>query len=155
MKIVPKQLVACAGVAALSAVGLIGAVTNAQKPARAREGFVNQMETVLAMTPAQRDQASAAFEQARQSALPIRQQLRETRKSLKAAIKSDDTAQIRRLSTTEGQEIGQLMAIRSEAMAKVYTTLTPDQRERAEALHHIMARRFHRQNEQAGTRARS
>ena len=155
MKSIRKQFVPCIGVGALTAAGLLGATSNVQKPAVRHQGLMSQMETVLAMTPTQRDQARAAFDQARQSARRIRQQLRETSKSLQAAIRSDDTAQIKQLSTTEGQEIGQLMAIRSVAFATVYNTLTPDQKERADALRRIMARRFRRQTQQVGTHASS
>jgi hypothetical protein len=78
-----------------------------------------------------------------------------TNKALESAIRSDDTAQIQRLSTTEGQEIGQLMAIRNSAFAKVYKTLTPDQRTRAEALQRIVEQGIRRQREHPGPRQAS
>lgn len=140
MKTIPKQLVACTGIAALSAVGLFAAVTNTPKSVTPHHGLLSELETVLVMTPAQRTQAESAFHEARQSVQPVRQQLRQTRTDLQAAIRSDDTAQIQRLSTAEGQEIGQLTAIQSLAFAKVYNTLTPAQRERAVALRQMMMR---------------
>jgi len=155
MKIVPKQLVACASVAALSAVGLFGAVAQSQQAMPRHDRFISEIETVLAMSPKQKDQARTAFEEARKSAQPIREELRQTTKSLEAAIKADDTSQIQRLSTTEGQEIGQLMAIRSTAYAKVYNTLNPDQKTKAEALQGILHRDFHQQMSHNGMNHRA
>lgn len=90
------------------------------------------------MTPSQKDQTQAAFQEARQSAQPIRNELMNTNKALEGAIRSDDTAQVRQLSTTLGREIGQLVAVRSTAFAKVYKTLTPEQKMRADALERML-----------------
>ena len=82
------------------------------------------------MTPAQQAQAKSIFQEARQSGQPIRQQLKQTRQSLWAAVQANNTAQIQQLASTEGSEIGQLAAIRGTAMAKVYQILTPDQQQK-------------------------
>lgn len=97
------------------------------------------------MTPRQKDEAQTCFQQAQQQAQPIRQQLMNTRTSLRAAIRNDDAAQIQRLSTVEGQEIGQLAAIRARAVAKVYKTLPPDQRTKATALQDLLMPYMHPQ----------
>ena len=138
MKFIPSQLVACAGIAALGAAGLFAVAPHAQRSTTTPPEYVSQIESVLGMTPTQKDATQTAFEQARQAAQPIRQELINTRKSLKAAVRSDDTAQIQPLATVEGQEIGQLSAIRSTAVAKVYKTLTPDQRTKATALEQLL-----------------
>ena len=88
----------------------------------------------LNLTPAQQAQEKAIFQDARQSAQPLRQQLRQTRQALRAAVESNNTAQIQQLASSRGSELGQLMAIRSTAMAKVYQTLTPDQQQKLQAL---------------------
>jgi len=138
MKFIPSQLVAGAGIAALSAAGLFAVAPHAQKTTTTPPEFVSQIEIVLGMTSTQKDVTQTAFEQARQAAQPIRQELMNTRKSLEAAVRSDNTAQIQRLATVEGQEIGQLAAIRSTAAAKVYKTLTPDQKTKATALEQLL-----------------
>ena len=138
MKFIPNSLAACAGAAALSAASLFAVAPHAQKSTAMTPAFVGSMETVLGMTPTQKDDAQTAFEQARQKALPIEQELRNTRQSLESAIRSNDTAQIQRLATLEGQEIGQLAATRSTAAAKVYKTLTPDQKTKANALQQLL-----------------
>ncbi len=107
------------------------------------------------MTPAQKDQARTAIDEARRSAMPIRQELMNTSRDLKAAVRSDNEAEIQRLSTTEGQEIGQLPAIRSSAAAKVYNTLRPDQRTKADALQQLLTQGMQQRMEQQPSRAGS
>ncbi len=137
---IPKQLIAFAGIGALTSVGLFASVTPAQQRTGHEGQFVGEIETVLAMTPQQKDQAQTAIQEARQSAKPIREELMNTNKALQSAVRSDESGAIQRLSTTEGQEIGQLLAIRSSTVAKVYKSLTPDQRARADALHQLLMR---------------
>ncbi len=152
---IPRQLIAFAGIGALTSVGLFASVTPAQQRTGHEGRFVGEMETVLAMTPQQRDQAQTAIQAARQSAKPIREELMNTNKALQTAVRSNETAEIQRLSTTEGQEIGQLLAIRSSTVAKVYKTLTPDQRARADALHQLLAQGVRREMAHANSQAGS
>ncbi len=134
-----KKLAAGVAVVALGAAGLF-----AQAQQAAPRRFHNPdrnfrvMATALNMTDAQRAQARTIFDQAKQSAQPVRQQLMETRKSLRAAVESSSTDQIQKLASTEGTEIGQLTAIRSEAFAKVYKTLTPEQQQKLHSLEQAM-----------------
>ncbi|MBV9772236.1 MAG: hypothetical protein JOZ32_21870, partial [Bryobacterales bacterium] len=93
-------------------------------------------------------QAKSIFHSARESAQPIRQQLRQTRQSLRAAIQANNAAEIQQLASAEGSEVGQLTAIRSTAFAKVYQTLTPDQQQKMAALQ--QARKARRHASQAG-----
>jgi Spy/CpxP family protein refolding chaperone len=127
-----RKFAAWTAVAALGAAGLFAAETpQARQHGRGRFGhFMSELN----LTDAQKAQAKSIFQGARQSAQPVRQQLMETRKSLRAAIKANNTAQIQQLSATEGNEIGQLAAIHGSAFAKVYQTLTPDQKQKADAL---------------------
>jgi len=148
MNFIPKPLIAVVGVGALASVGLFASVSPAQKPAGHQDRFISEIETVLAMTPAQKDQAQTAIREARETARPVRQELMTTNKALQSAIHSDNTAQIQELSKTEGQEIGQLLNIRSSAVAKVYNTLTPQQKTRADALHRVLMQGFQQQMSQ-------
>jgi len=126
MQLFSKKLLACAAVAALGAVSLCAqAVQRGQGPRRFK-----MMATYLNLTPAQMTQAKSIFQQAGQSAKPVRQQLRQTRKSLQAAIQSGDADQIQQLATSEGTEMGQLAAIRAGAMSQLYKNLTPDQQQK-------------------------
>ena len=88
----------------------------------------------LNLTPAQEAQAKAAFLAARQSALPIRQQLKQTRAAMFQAVRANDTASIDQLSAQEASLKGRISALRQEAFAKIYSTLTPEQRVKADQL---------------------
>jgi Spy/CpxP family protein refolding chaperone len=129
-----RKFAAWTAVAALGAAGVLAAETSQARQQWHGQGRFGHFMSELNLTDAQKTQAKSIFQGARQSAQPVRQQLMETRKSLRAAIKSNDTAQIQQLSATEGKEIGQLTAIRGSAFAKVYQTLTPEQKQKADAL---------------------
>lgn len=109
------------------------------------------LSSYLSLTPAQQTQAQAIFQEARQSGQPIRQQLKQTRESLWAAIQSNNTAQIQQLAATEGSQVGQLAAIRGTTMAKVYQILTPDQQQKLASLQ--QARHAAHQPPAAGSQA--
>ena len=133
-----RNILSFAG-AALLATGMIyaqatpGATPGSQhRPFMARRAA--HMASQLGLTDAQKDQAKALFAQARQSAQPLRAQLHENRQALAAAVKAGNDADIQRLSQTAGTLQGQLTAIRTEAMAKFYASLTPEQKAKAEQL---------------------
>jgi hypothetical protein len=78
------------------------------------------LSSYLNLTPAQQAQEKVDFPGRAAVRAAVRQQLRQTRQSLRAAVQANNTAQIQQLASTEGSELGQLAAIRSTAMAKVY-----------------------------------
>ena len=128
-----RKFAAWTAVATLGAAGLFAAETAPVQHWRRHAGF-QQLMSNLNLSETQQAQVKSIFRDERQSAMPVRQQLMGTRKSLRAAIQANDTAQIRQLTATEGNELGQLAAIRSSAMAKVYQNLTPDQKAKLESL---------------------
>lgn len=130
---VTRKFATWMAVAALGATGLFAAETAPVQHWRAHARFDRFMSN-LNLSDAQKTQVKSIFQDARQSAMPIRRQLRQTRTSLHAAIQANDTAQIQQLATTEGAESGQLAAIRSAAFAKVYQNLTADQKSKLEAM---------------------
>jgi Spy/CpxP family protein refolding chaperone len=124
-----NKLAAWTAVAALGAASLFAAETSPAGVHRhGRQGAF--LSTYLNLTPAQQAQQKAIFENVRQSGHQVRQELRQTRQSLRAAVQANNVAQIQQLAKTEGSEVGQLAAIRGEAMAKVYQILTPDQQQK-------------------------
>jgi len=138
MQIVSKKIAALTAVAALGAASFAFAAEMQSIRHFHRGGVLMQV-----MTDSQKAQAKSIFQQARQSAKPVRQQLMETRKSLRAAIQSGNTDQINQLSATEGNELGQLMAVRSSAFSKVYQTLTADQKQKLSELEQARHQRHH------------
>lgn len=114
-----------------------------------RERLQQRMTRELNLTPAQQQLQKAIFARMREKATPIRQELRENREALSAAIKSDNTREIHVLTAQAGTLHSQLMELRADAMANFYKTLTPVQRAKADQIHKEMRqRREQRQGEQ-------
>ena len=88
----------------------------------------------LNLTPAQEARAKAEFQSARQSAQPIRQQLKQVRLAMFQAVRANDTAGIERLSAQQAGLNGRILGMREEAFARIYSTLTPDQRAKADQI---------------------
>ena len=86
----------------------------------------------LNLTDAQKQQAQAIIQQTRQTLQPLRQQSKQNRQALMAAIQAGKSeVEIHQLALTQGNLAGQLVAARAEALAKFYSTLTPEQRAKA------------------------
>ena len=118
-----------------------GPSTSGKPPASAhgmaRNMFRQHMDEVaqkLNLTDAQRQQFHTIFQQAHQSAMPVREELKANREALAAAVKADRSADIQQLATARGKLVGQMTAIYAEAHAKFYQTLTPEQRVKADQM---------------------
>ena len=142
MQIFSNKLSAWTAVAALGAVSLFGQAPQAGAQAQGRHNL-DRMANYLNLTAAQRAQAKTIFREAARSARPVRQQLRETRQSLQAAIKSGNSDQIQQFAATEGTEKGQLAAIHATAFAKLYPILTTEQQQKMAEFQH--SRKVHKQ----------
>ena len=109
----------------------------------ARRGqFHQHMMQALNLTDAQKQDAKAIFQQARETAKPVRQELKQNREALAAAVKADDTARIHNLSAKRAGLDAKMIEIRSDAMAKFYAKLTPEQRAKADQMHQQMKQRW-------------
>ena len=97
--------------------------------------FRQRMAQRLNLTDAQKAQAKSIFQATRQSTLAVRNDLKANREALAAAVKANDTAQIEKLSRKQGELVGKLTVARTEAMAKFYQTLTPEQRAKVDQIH--------------------
>jgi periplasmic protein CpxP/Spy len=117
-------------------------------PPAHREFGHGQMMQDLNLTPAQKQQAETIFNDAKQKAEPIREEMRQNREALHAAMKANNTSQIEQLSSRHGELEGKAMAIRSAAMAKFYTILTPEQRTKAEEMRSQMRSRMRQHMEE-------
>ena len=143
MQFLNKKYAAVTAVAAMSVASFaFGA------EAQGGRNFHRHGALMQVLTDSQKTQAKSVFQQARQTAKPVREQLMATRKSLQAAVQAGDSNQIQQFSATEGQEIGQLMAIRSSAFSKVYQTLSSDQKTKLAEIQqsHAQARHARRHN---------
>lgn len=144
-----QYLTRFAAAAALAAgMAFAQAPASAPQPAPAkvkpRAMVRRRMMKALDLTAAQKQQARTIFQQAKESSQTIRQQLKQNREALAAAVKANDTAQIQTLASQQGTLHGQATAIRAESMAKFYSTLTPDQRTKADQIRQKVQQRMQR-----------
>ena len=107
---------------------------------RGRGGFkrwnLEHIAQALNLTDSQKEQARTIFQQARQSAEPVRQELRKNHETLAAAAKAGKSeSDIQNLANERGRLLGKLVAIRTVASAKFYQMLTPEQRVKADQMH--------------------
>jgi len=137
----------------LLAAGAVASSQTAQPPAgQGRQNRGERMANYLNLTGAQRAEARAELHGAWQSAQPIRQQLRQLHQQMFQAIRANDTGAIQQLSAQEGSLKGQLSAMRRQVFAKLYASLTPEQRAKADQLpaHFRQMRQRRMQNQQLG-----
>ena len=143
MQFLNKKMGAWMAVAALGTASLLAQTPPPARHSQHQGQFGAVMAAALNLTDAQKSQMQSIFQEARQSSQPIRQQLRQTRQSLDAAVKAGNSDQIQQLSTQEGTEMGQLAAIRASAHAKMFKMLTPDQQQKLSTLQASMHGRHH------------
>ncbi len=137
-----NNLLRLAGIGAL-ATGMIFAQTTAgsasataPQPAQNRQARRargrNRMANYLNLTPVQREQAKQVMKEAHAQSASLRQQLKQDRAELATAVKSGNDAQIDRLTKSEAPLMAQMAAIRAHAFEKIYATLTPAQKAKAD-----------------------
>jgi Spy/CpxP family protein refolding chaperone len=105
----------------------------AEQQHRSHQGAA-RIARYLNLTPAQEAGARAELRAARQSARPMRQQLKQVRMAMFQAVRANDAAGIQRLSARQAHLRGSILAMREEAFARIYRTLTPEQRAKADTL---------------------
>ena len=94
----------------------------------------DRMSAYLNLTEAQKTQAEAILKASHESAKQFAPQLKQTREALQQAVKANNTAEIERLSAEQGRLTGKMVALHSEAFAKIYQNLTPEQRTKADQM---------------------
>lgn len=104
------------------------------KAAKGLKAFRGRVAKALGLSAEQKAQIRTIRQQSKTSAQPVVAQLKQNRASLNAAIKAGDTAQIQSLSKSQGELMGQVLTIRTEAKAQVYAGLSPDQRTKFDAI---------------------
>jgi Spy/CpxP family protein refolding chaperone len=124
-----------------------------------RRGFMcghldlDHVTQVLNLTDSQKEQARMIFQHAQELAQPIRQELKENREKLTAAAKvSNSEGDIQKLANEQGRLLGKLIAIRTEASAKFYQMLTPEQRVKADQMHEQFRQKVRSENPRTDSR---
>ena len=135
-----RQLIKFAAVTTLASGMMFAQAPSPSPNTQARpHNFIRQHMARIAqqlnLTDTQKQQAKTIFQQARQTAQPVREQLKQNRQALAEAAKAGNgEAAIQQLSARQGNLLGQMVAVRTEAFAKFYATLTPEQRTKADQL---------------------
>lgn len=102
-----------------------------------RQARAERIAKYLNLTPEQQDNAKKVFAAAKEEAAPLHQQLKQNREALMNAVKSGNEAQIDEITKSEAPVLAQLMAIRAKAFEKIYATLTPEQKTKAENMRQL------------------
>lgn len=132
--------------AAALAVGLMLGQTQPpedQQPGQRMAKRLDQVAIVLDLTPDQRTQMETIIQQAKQESRPIFQQLRQNKLQMRQLLESGAAGpqfeqQVQQLAQAQGQLFGQLASIKARGVAQFYSTLTPQQRQKAGALFSLM-----------------
>jgi hypothetical protein len=88
---------------------------------------VQRLTTILSLTDAQASQATSIFTNAHAAAAPLQTSISDARKSMRTAVKANDTGTISTAAANIGNLTGQMLAIHSKAEAAFYAILTPEQ----------------------------
>ena len=132
---------------ALSTAGLMAKTDAASENGRAHR--FEKMSSALNLTPQQQEQAKAIFHSEREAAKPVREQLRQERKEVRAAIESGKpAAEVQQLATREGKALGTMAGMHAAAFSKFYAMLNPDQRQKLNSLHEQWQQHRERRGEQ-------
>ncbi len=111
-----------------------GSLGSAQTSADAVARRVQFLTTLLSLTTSQASQATTIFTNEAAAVTAIQTNLDTARTSLKAAIQSNNAAQIDQLSSQIGTYEGQILAADSKAEAAFYASLTADQQTKYNAI---------------------
>ena len=106
--------------------------------AQGMEHRLTKLSETLNLTDAQKTATQQIFASARESAKPLRQQLRQNHQALNEAVKAGKpVSDLQAITSQQGVVMGQLAEIHAEAFSKCYAQLTPDQKAKAEQLQNI------------------
>lgn len=108
--------------------GDAGRPGNPPDPQQMLQDRIERLAGALSLTDAQKTQATTIFTDAATASRPLMSQLRETRRSLQGAVKSNNVAQIDQLANTVGSLTAQITAIESKAEAQFISILTEEQK---------------------------
>jgi Spy/CpxP family protein refolding chaperone len=103
-------------------------------PAQRVQHEVKYLTTLLSLTAAQRQQATAIYTNSATAEESVHQSLRSAHESLRTAIKNNDATSIDQASNALAQEIAQSTSTKAKADAAFYQILTPDQQSKLSEL---------------------
>jgi periplasmic protein CpxP/Spy len=143
-----KFFLVTAGVLALAA-GLSAAVTEAVAQNHGKHGregkMLQRMTEQLNLTEDQQAQIKTILQTEKSKIQPLRQQLRQNRMAQTGvATGTFDEAQVRSFASKQAQIMTDLTVERERTKSQIYSVLTPDQRQKAQALMQERGQHRHR-----------
>jgi hypothetical protein len=106
------------------------AISKVPKSAAKTTKYLNSLNTLLALTPSQQQQATTIFTAAATAHAAIRTNMKAARQTLTTAIMNNDSGAIGQASMAVGSLTAQLTAAGANANAAFYQILTTDQKNR-------------------------
>jgi len=103
---------------------------NAAKQAK----YLNTLNVLLSLTPAQQQEAAAILTNASTTRASLHASLKAARKALSGSVQNNDTGGISQASTALGALMAQYVANGAAANAALFQLLTPDQQNRMSQL---------------------
>jgi periplasmic protein CpxP/Spy len=134
-----KKFFMVAAVVLALAAGLSVAVTEAvaqNHTKHGREGrMLQRMTEQLNLTEAQQAQIKTILQTQKSKTQPLRQQLRQNRLAQTGAVTGTfDEAQVRSFASKHAQIMTDLTVEKERTKSQIYAVLTPDQRQKAQAM---------------------
>ena len=117
-----------AGLSLLSSLAVAQNERTPPAPAQIAQHEVARYTTLLSLTAAQQDQATAIFTDEATTEQSLRANERTAHQALEAAVTGEDTAAIQQQATALGTLQGQSIAARATGEARLYAILTADQK---------------------------
>lgn len=131
-----KKIYGVCAVGLLAAGMLFAAKEHGFGPQRRFEFLASRLN----LTGAQKASAQSIFDQSREAAKPVREQLRQGYQELASAIKAGKSdAELTEISERQSPLVAQLTAIRAKAFSRLYAQLTDEQKAKAEQMHQRMS----------------
>jgi Spy/CpxP family protein refolding chaperone len=97
--------------------------------------MLQRMTAQLNLTEAQQAQIKTILQTEKTKIQPLRQQLRQNRQAQTGAVSGTfDEAQVRSFASKQAQIMTDLTVERERTKSQIYAVLTPDQRQKAQAL---------------------
>jgi len=127
-------------------IGIVmaGVLTSGLVMAQGRRAGQGQMRkgallaAYLDLDEGQRQKAKEIFEASREAAAPVREQLKQMRQAMHAAVTSGTEQQIERIAQAQGALMAKAIVIHSKAMQEFYALLTPEQKQKAEKMRGLL-----------------
>lgn len=118
----------------LACLGIHMAAQQPPRPDRMGEMMLETISAELGLDAQQRNQIKAIFDQTREAARPIQEELQKLRQSMKVVVKAGKDTEVKALAVKIGDQHERLAALQGNAFGRVIKLLKPDQKNKADPI---------------------